>query len=335
MELVADRLKVDEKKRLASEPLITENDKEDADAGIGAGYGEVAPTSKPDIAKDGFAVDYLLQKISMLQLRLVEAQKTLQAERDEKHVLHKSIEKNTELGHAMRRAEQYEAEVRNERNKDRELNIKLDVAMKEANSLKRCRSNSRDANCSPDISSDGLKNVNSEDGLVTKLPSEVKDHQLTGEAEATTADTEQAMQPMEVDTDAPLLTINSASTASVAAAPNSEVNPTKVDKCPVLNGAGIVGLAATATGTVVGAITKPAPTNTTGVKGDANMLSQAKKSSARNSINEDGSTMCHDPVMPSWWNPPSRSQRNHHPMSSAGASSHPALHTFADCGTRQ
>lgn len=26
----------------------------------------------------------------------------------------------------------------------------------------------RDANCSPDISSDGLKNVNSEDGLVTK-----------------------------------------------------------------------------------------------------------------------------------------------------------------------
>lgn len=28
--------------------------------------------------------------------------------------------------------------------------------------------NSRDANCSPDISSDGLKNVNSEDGLVTK-----------------------------------------------------------------------------------------------------------------------------------------------------------------------
>lgn len=29
--------------------------------------------------------------------------------------------------------------------------------------------NGRDANCSPDISSDGLKNVNSEDGLVTKV----------------------------------------------------------------------------------------------------------------------------------------------------------------------
>lgn len=37
--------------------------------------------------------------------------------------------------------------------------------------------NSRDANCSPDISSDGLKNVNSEDGLVTKstMGAEVKD----------------------------------------------------------------------------------------------------------------------------------------------------------------
>ncbi|EDV98647.1 GH22275 [Drosophila grimshawi] len=35
-----------------------------------------------------------------------------------------------------------------------------------------------------------------------------QDHQLTGAAEATTADTEQAMQPMEVDADAPLLTIN-------------------------------------------------------------------------------------------------------------------------------
>ncbi|EDW05016.1 GH23570 [Drosophila grimshawi] len=280
MELVADRLKVDDKKRLVSEPLIIETDKEDADAGIGAGYGVVTPTSEPDITMDGvteakaielksmsrlvkspeenvrettnsangivfdddvdldiekfaikgampkhltdldeaaaaeekrliqqlskddFAQDYLLQNIFMLQLRLVEAQKALQAERDEKHELHKSIEKlalelqdvrgrqeelrsakqeavprenlerrlselrtelehlqrnkeisevkmshvmlkkmlaetNTELGHA----EQYEAEVHNERKKARveskQLNIKQDVAMKEAYSLKR------------------------------------------------------------------------------------------------------------------------------------------------------------------------------------------------------
>lgn len=40
--------------------------------------------------------------------------------------------------------------------------------------------NSRDANCSPDISSDGLKNINSEDGLVIKAPAggEVKDHDI-------------------------------------------------------------------------------------------------------------------------------------------------------------
>ncbi|EDW04949.1 GH23450 [Drosophila grimshawi] len=53
MELVADRLKVDEKKGLVSEPHFIETYKEDADAGIGAGYGEVAPTSEPDITKDG------------------------------------------------------------------------------------------------------------------------------------------------------------------------------------------------------------------------------------------------------------------------------------------
>ncbi|EDW04817.1 GH11736 [Drosophila grimshawi] len=41
MELVVDRLKVDDKKRLVSEPHIIETDKEDVDAGIGAGYGEV------------------------------------------------------------------------------------------------------------------------------------------------------------------------------------------------------------------------------------------------------------------------------------------------------
>ncbi|XP_058985712.1 coiled-coil domain-containing protein 102A-like isoform X1 [Musca domestica] len=47
------------------------------------------------LSKDEFDEDYLLQKISMLQLRLDEAQKTVQAERDEKHILHKSIEKLT------------------------------------------------------------------------------------------------------------------------------------------------------------------------------------------------------------------------------------------------
>lgn len=34
------------------------------------------------LSKDDFDEDYLLQKISMLQLRLDEAQKTLQAERE-------------------------------------------------------------------------------------------------------------------------------------------------------------------------------------------------------------------------------------------------------------
>lgn len=33
----------------------------------------------------------------------------------------------------------------------------------------------RDANCSPDISSDGFKNVNSEDGLVTKANKSVEE----------------------------------------------------------------------------------------------------------------------------------------------------------------
>ncbi|XP_037909207.1 coiled-coil domain-containing protein 102A isoform X2 [Hermetia illucens] len=45
------------------------------------------------LSKDDFDEEYLLQKISMLQLRLDEAQKTLQAERDEKTSLHKNIEK--------------------------------------------------------------------------------------------------------------------------------------------------------------------------------------------------------------------------------------------------
>lgn len=37
--------------------------------------------------------EYVLQKVSMLQLRLDEATKTIQAERDEKTSLHKTIEK--------------------------------------------------------------------------------------------------------------------------------------------------------------------------------------------------------------------------------------------------
>ncbi|XP_017859488.1 PREDICTED: coiled-coil domain-containing protein 102A isoform X1 [Drosophila arizonae] len=99
------------------------------------------------------------------------------------------------------------------REESKQLSLKLDAAMKEAHSLKRekndlevqitqlkkemekvhtlmmkhagqfhradtnedAEANGRDANCSPDISSDGLKNVNSEDGLVTKLPNDVKD----------------------------------------------------------------------------------------------------------------------------------------------------------------
>ncbi|KAH8410059.1 hypothetical protein KR009_004751 [Drosophila setifemur] len=99
------------------------------------------------------------------------------------------------------------------REESKQLSLKLDGAMKEAHSLKRekndlelqitqlkkemekvhslmmkhagqfhradtsedAEANGRDANCSPDISSDGLKNVNSEDGLVTKLSNDVKD----------------------------------------------------------------------------------------------------------------------------------------------------------------
>ncbi|XP_039964045.1 coiled-coil domain-containing protein 102A isoform X1 [Bactrocera neohumeralis] len=47
------------------------------------------------LSKDDFDEEYLLQKISMLQLRLDEAQKTVQAEREEKNILHKTIEKLT------------------------------------------------------------------------------------------------------------------------------------------------------------------------------------------------------------------------------------------------
>lgn len=104
------------------------------------------------------------------------------------------------------------SKVRNERNKARDeakhLRTSLETAMKESNSYKREkndlesqiaqlkkemekihmllmkhainasadepeRDGRENSNCSPDISSDGLKNVNSEDGLVTKsLPRE-------------------------------------------------------------------------------------------------------------------------------------------------------------------
>ncbi|KAL5292824.1 hypothetical protein ACFFRR_011537 [Megaselia abdita] len=46
-----------------------------------------------DDSKHDFDEDYLLQKISMLQMRLEESQKTIQAERDEKVSLHKALEK--------------------------------------------------------------------------------------------------------------------------------------------------------------------------------------------------------------------------------------------------
>lgn len=46
-----------------------------------------------DDSKIDYDEDYLLQKISMLQMRLEESQKTIQAERDEKVALHKALEK--------------------------------------------------------------------------------------------------------------------------------------------------------------------------------------------------------------------------------------------------
>lgn len=45
------------------------------------------------LSRDDFDEDYLLQKISMLQLRLEEAQKAIETERDEKATLSKSVEK--------------------------------------------------------------------------------------------------------------------------------------------------------------------------------------------------------------------------------------------------
>ncbi|XP_055529483.1 coiled-coil domain-containing protein 102A isoform X2 [Wyeomyia smithii] len=45
------------------------------------------------LSKDDYDEDYLLQKISMLQLRLDDAQKTIQIEREEKNSIHKSFEK--------------------------------------------------------------------------------------------------------------------------------------------------------------------------------------------------------------------------------------------------
>ncbi|XP_050076176.1 coiled-coil domain-containing protein 102A [Anopheles maculipalpis] len=45
------------------------------------------------LSKDDYDEDYLLQKISMLQLRLDDAQKTIQIEREEKNAVHRSLEK--------------------------------------------------------------------------------------------------------------------------------------------------------------------------------------------------------------------------------------------------
>uniref|UniRef100_A0A182SVH1 Myosin tail domain-containing protein n=1 Tax=Anopheles maculatus TaxID=74869 RepID=A0A182SVH1_9DIPT len=45
------------------------------------------------LSKDDYDEDYLLQKITMLQLRLDDAQKTIQIEREEKNAVHRSLEK--------------------------------------------------------------------------------------------------------------------------------------------------------------------------------------------------------------------------------------------------
>ncbi|XP_052899306.1 coiled-coil domain-containing protein 102A isoform X2 [Anopheles moucheti] len=45
------------------------------------------------LSKDDYDEDYLLQKITMLQLRLDDAQKTIQIEREEKNTVHRSLEK--------------------------------------------------------------------------------------------------------------------------------------------------------------------------------------------------------------------------------------------------
>lgn len=113
-------------------------------------------------------------------------------------------------------------QVRNERNKARDevkhLRTSLETAIKESNSYKREKNelelqinqlkkemekihvlmmkhagqfngnneerDGRDnSNCSPDISSDGLKNVNSEDGLVTNAPSNDQNEKRDNEIE--------------------------------------------------------------------------------------------------------------------------------------------------------
>ncbi|EDV98650.1 GH22409 [Drosophila grimshawi] len=68
MELVVDRLTVDDKKRLVSVPHIRETDKEDADAGIGAGYGALARKSEPEITKDGVTEAKAIELKSMSRL---------------------------------------------------------------------------------------------------------------------------------------------------------------------------------------------------------------------------------------------------------------------------
>ncbi|CAH1113055.1 unnamed protein product [Psylliodes chrysocephalus] len=62
---------------------------------------EINGTEKMGGERGDFEEEYVLQKLSMLQLRLEEATKTLQIERDEKSHLHRNIERlNTELQEA-------------------------------------------------------------------------------------------------------------------------------------------------------------------------------------------------------------------------------------------
>ncbi|XP_074032639.1 coiled-coil domain-containing protein 102A isoform X1 [Leptinotarsa decemlineata] len=57
--------------------------------------GEKATTSEKACDRVDYEEEYVLQKLSMLQLRLEEATKTLQVERDEKSQLHRNIERLT------------------------------------------------------------------------------------------------------------------------------------------------------------------------------------------------------------------------------------------------
>ncbi|EDV94218.1 GH22185 [Drosophila grimshawi] len=74
------------------------------------------------------------------------------------------------------------------------------------------------------VPTDGICSVDLNSSEEKSLEEHSKqDQQMTGAAKATTAGTEEATQPMEVDVEPPLLTSNSGNTKSVAAAPNSEL----------------------------------------------------------------------------------------------------------------